>query len=564
MPHRAAAALGWLALGACMPIRTPVEHHVTLLHAPDAAVRAREFQTLSRAPSEVVPLLKRHLDAGYAHGFPIVALLYNQGASGAVPLELKVIHLAKFSWPEGYERDNAVIEPYVWAEIERDLAATGRPVLRLLGSALAREAPDEARAMRVARVMLQVGGAAPAALLEEFARHLGETRDLGGVRVCDVAGAAILHLAYRDVELYRAKDPAAAARERLAELRASGEEQWLKAGAEAALEASADPAEGGTWTQVLQLLTGAGNATVDDLSRIVKERPVAEWVDARAADRELVAALRERPGPADRVLERRTGVRLRRIPPLRTLYDLKTLRWNWGDPALALKWERWIESRVVRMVVAKVGRDESTGRAGVVWLYEKTFHATEDEIGHAEGVSGRRRYLLFLQSRELGTRAVVSEYVSDEAGLYGESGSHAMDDDAALVLFNPATTTATVCVLEALPARAAPLGPEGVRGDLARRCARLLEKDAVRAARALGYLGDASAAEALRKRGETARTPAEVAGVAAGLLLLGDPAGIELLEKRGVRHDLAAHELEWARQAKDERVRAWATSATPR
>src|SRR5205814_1624905 len=82
--------------------------------------------------------------------------------------------------------------------IERDLARTGRPALRPLREALAEDASSEAKALGLVHVMLRIGGRAAA---DELASLLDRERDLGGVRVCDVAAAALLYTGRQELLL---------------------------------------------------------------------------------------------------------------------------------------------------------------------------------------------------------------------------------------------------------------------------------------------------------------------------------------------------------------------------
>ena len=328
-----------IGLAACFQPRVPIDHRIRLaVTSPERSEREREFQVLCRATADALPWLKLRMQEGHGAGFPCVALLVNLGEGDSVPLELKVAHVAKFEWPARHAETNRVIEPYCWNEVERDIAKAGRPALRLLGEALAREAPDERRAMRVARLMIRMGAPTPSVALDEFARLLSVDRDLGGVKVCEIAGAAILHLAYQDVALHHASDPAAAARARLDALRTTGEETWIRMGADAALDATRHPTEGGAWRDWLMRLTGADEAS---LAKTVKDLSVREWggVKPEMGTAELVALVRRGSWNAERVLERRSGARLRRDPPMKSLYDLRVARWDpRPDPQLALRW----------------------------------------------------------------------------------------------------------------------------------------------------------------------------------------------------------------------------------
>lgn len=185
----AVAILGAGCIGP--PRKPPAVDNLQKLHSPKPEESAEAFQYFIRMGAPLTGMLKAALPMGDRSGYPAAALLYAHGEGDAVPLDIRARHLALFRWPEEYDCRNAVMESYVRNEIERDLARAGRPALRLLSQALAREAPDEARAMRVARAMLRAGGRAAE---EEFTRLLDCGRDLGGFPVRDVAAAALAYL----------------------------------------------------------------------------------------------------------------------------------------------------------------------------------------------------------------------------------------------------------------------------------------------------------------------------------------------------------------------------------
>ncbi|HKS17216.1 MAG TPA: hypothetical protein VJU16_07875, partial [Planctomycetota bacterium] len=101
-----------VVLGACAPrpgsdLRTELWH----LHSEDSAERAGAFVRLVRDPSNIAPALMAGVAEGYARGFPIAAVLVARGEATAVPLEVKVLHLALFEWPAAPE--TAILEPVV-------------------------------------------------------------------------------------------------------------------------------------------------------------------------------------------------------------------------------------------------------------------------------------------------------------------------------------------------------------------------------------------------------------------------------------------------------------------
>lgn len=168
------------------------EARLRFLESPDRTRRDQAFQELLRGDGAPVPLLRAALGVGSEYGFPAVALLYAQGRGDAVPLELKVRHLAGFEWPPDPSGENAVVEPVVRCAVEQDLARTGVAALPLLARTLDAEAVTEAAQMRLARTMLRIGGTAAA---REFARLLDSEN------AQETAASALLYLGRQELAL---------------------------------------------------------------------------------------------------------------------------------------------------------------------------------------------------------------------------------------------------------------------------------------------------------------------------------------------------------------------------
>jgi hypothetical protein len=133
-PHAHRLEASAVVLAACLPLPTELRTELWHLQSEDAAERAGAFGRLVRDPSNIAPALMTGVSEGYARGFPVAAVLVARGEGAAVPLEVKVLHLALFEWPAAPE--TAILEPVVRHALERDLARSGRPALRLLARAL--------------------------------------------------------------------------------------------------------------------------------------------------------------------------------------------------------------------------------------------------------------------------------------------------------------------------------------------------------------------------------------------------------------------------------------------
>ncbi|HXG61634.1 MAG TPA: hypothetical protein VNO22_09675 [Planctomycetota bacterium] len=530
----AAGALLWAA--GCMPWPRPdpFPELVRLLHSAGTEDHEKAFQVLLHAGSQALPLLKAALPLGAARGFPLVAVLYALGEGDAVPLEFRIRHAALFDWPRPYAVENAVVEPYVWDELERDIVRTGRPALRPLAEALAREASTEARALRLARLMIWIGGYGAA---EAFARLLDTRRDLGGPRVCDVAAAAMLYLGEQEPALreVRAEARLEAARAWWTQAREEPEEEWSRRAALALAERAAGGDEAAR--AVLELVAGG---PVED---------PALWRPGPPRDAELpperhlpaLSAGRAPAWAAERRLERLTGLRL--APPRwRRLGELTSAIRLWRPaPDLERAWKRLLEGRSLRLSVTAVGLHPKRETAGVLGVEETYFHASEDGSVELALEVEEGTYVLYARARRAGTRLVAAEYLSAEGGQRGRVEEHAADRPA--VLFSAPLRAALLVEVAEVPGRLPPRPPEALLADIrARLRAAAAEApgspSARRALRALGYCQNDQDAEFLRER-----------GAYEALLLLGHPAALEGAPR------LEPYEIEMAlRKARDPAV----------
>jgi hypothetical protein len=530
----AAAAL-WGAAG-CVPWRPPdpLPEIVRRLHSASTEEHETAFQYLLHSGASALPLLKAALPLGAARGFPLVAVLYALGEGDAVPLEFRVRHAALFDWPRTYAAENAVVEPYVWEELERDIVRAGRPALRPLSEALGRDASTEARALRLARLMVWIGGHGAA---EALASLLEVRRDLGGPRVCDVAAAAMLYLGEQDLPLrdVRADARLEAARTWWAEAREEPEEEWSRRAARALAERAAAGADG--VREVLELVAG---------------EPVADpaaWRPGPPRDAELPAerhlpalsAGRAQAWAAQRRLERLTGLRLP-PPRWRTLGELTSALRLWRPPAdLGRVWKRLLEGSFLRLSVTAVGLHPRRPTAAVLGVEETYFYAPEDGSVELALEVGEGTYVLYARARRAGTSLVVAEYLSAEGGQRGRVEEHPADRPA--VLFSAPLRAALVIEVTEVRARRLPPPPDALLSEVRTRLRAAAAEApgtlaARRALRALGYCQSDEDAEFLRER-----------GAYEALLLLGHPAALEGSPR------LEPHEIELAlRKARDPAV----------
>lgn len=514
------------------------------LQSDQAQEREDAFQELVQGNAGVAPRVKAALHAGKDPGFPLVAVLYVQGEGDAVPLELRARHLAAFRWPRSREVENAVLEPYVWNEIERDLVRAGRPALRLLARAMEQESPTVAKALQVVRVMLLLGGRAAA---EEFAGLLDRTRPLDGDRVCDVAAAALLYLGSRELEL-RIGDRdglVRAAREWWAGAKDVPESEWVR-GAAMALADRWRPGDPEGVRPVLELL--AGRKIEDPKAWREREK---EWAPAPPPlrPRELLPRLSgDRPSAydANRRLEAATGTRLQ-APRARSLEEFASSLRAWRpDPNLAEKWRRYLESPRLRLSVAVIAHVPGRGANHVAAMHERYFHATEDETVTTGASGSGGQYLLHLQSREFGTRLVYNEYVAaggEDRGILAE-----LPALRPVAVVSPLLKGCTVVLVEEAPVLQPPRSPDALFAALRARLKEAVgeSEGAERHAllRALGYCQDRGDAGFLREQEAWE-----------SLLLLGDPAALPH------RPRLEPHEIEMAlRRAEDPGVKEYLES----
>lgn len=527
----------------CIPVGrpNPFDEALKRLHSPKVEEYEVAFQFLIQAGGLTLPRLKASLPAGARRGFPGVALLYALGEGDAVPLELRARHLAAFRWPRPYQGENAIVEPYAWNELERDLVKAGRPALRLLADALAREAPSEAKALHVARVMLRIGGR-PAA--EEFARLLDSGRELDGARVQDVAAGALLYLGRQELALREGtrEGLVRAARAWWAGAKDRTEEEWAQEAA-AALADRFRPGDPEGVRPVLELLVGR---TVEDPKDWREKNP--DWRPAPAPLRPEtllpeLAAGRPRAYEANRRLEAATGFRLD-VPRAERLGDLCAALRLWQPPPdLEVRWKRYLESTLLRLSITVIGRHPKQGTNQVVGFYETTFHGTEDDSGELRFSSDEGAYQLYAQARDFGTRLVFGEYVFGEDGQRGVTAEYSARHP--VVVFSRPLKACILIAVDEVTGRRLPRPPElllaEARGRLRAAADRSGPADARKVLRALGYCQDRGDLDFLKERR---------AGEA--LLLLGDPAALDGAP------ELEPHEIEMAlARAEDPRVREY-------
>jgi len=575
-----------LSAAACAPSRgLDPRHEIGFLLSDDPVLRAGAFDRLVREPSNILPSLRASVAEGYAQGFPVAAVLVARGEADEVPLHVKILHLALFEWPDAPE--TAILEPVVRHALERDLARAGRPALRLLARALERDVVSERRALDLLRLMIDLAAPSGRGGLEEFARLLESGRALSTApdapRVCDLAGAALLHLGLQDALLAEATEAGDVSGEARAWWNASGDldpDQWLRESVARAVDFLGRAPDPAPWIEYLGLLLGrplGSEREARALWSAWRNLGPSEWVREGlllpAATRErpawLIRLLRDAPTDrfrawtANRLLEMEFGVRLQPTPRLCRLTDLVHLRAEWTpDPRLGLRWERWSDSRSLRMAAWRVGRAANSDRGGLLWSAERFFHATEDAMigGSWPGESGERE-ILHLQARRMGTALLESAYV----GPRGRTEERPVDAGEPIILFAPGSAACTVVRIEE-PGRAAPL--PGARDGEAASFLRwgLVHSPAPKCgpiARALAYLQDRMAVGLIearvRKLQEEAAPHREaLLALAEALALLDAPSGLDLAESIGAEPKLTdAERATLDRSARDPRIRAW-------
>lgn len=509
---------------------SPLQDAFRLFLSENDAEYEEGFRALMNAGSAAAPGLRKALPAAPRRGFPAVAILYVAGSGGEVPLEFRARHLARFEWPRGQEEQNAIVVPFVRGEIENDLVRAGRPALRPLRDALAGDAPSEARALGVVRAMFRIGGRAAA---DELAALLDAERDLGGVRVCDVAAGALLHLGLQD-PLLRAASREVLVRSARAwweKAKDQPEPEWVREAA-----AAAD-------REVLELLVGE---TIDDpgewRTRNPDWRPPPPPLHPEALLPRLSAG-RAAAWAANRALEEATGARLF-VPRVERLGELCAALRLWQPPAdLEVAWRRYLGSRFLRMTVAVVGTPPGKDANHLLWHEENHSHSTEEPVAKLEIASGDEAFLLYAQSRDFGTRLVYGEYHESVSGY--RTVLKEFFPRRPIVVFSSSFRACVVLSVEEVPGRRTPRPPEELFAETRRRLRKLAQasegEERRRALRALGYCQDPSDAEFLREQ-----------KAHEALLLIGDPSALE------GNPALEPHEIEMAlRRAVDPKVKAF-------
>ena len=558
---------------------------VWILHSDDPVERAAAFGRLVRDPSNVTPALLSGVAEGYSRGFPVAAVLVARGEADAVPLEVKVLHLALFEWPVAPE--TAILEPVVRHSIERDLAKSGRPALRLLARALQREVVSETRALDVLRVMIDLAASLGRSGLSELSLLLESSRAFRGatepLRVCDLAGAALLHLGYQDALLAEASAAGDIAGEARAWWNASGDldhEQWLREGAARAVDHLGRTDDPATWAAFLGMILGRPLTSEREARAAwsaLRNLGPQEWmreslalpVPPRLRSPWLIRILQNAPDdrfrawPANRLLEVEHGVRLQPTPSFTSLGDLVRVRTEWKpDPHLHRRWERWTESRSLRMAAWRVGRPSSSEPGQVIWAAERYFHAVEDPmIGASWKNEDGFQETLHLQARRQGTVLLGSSYVGDR----GTTEEASIEPEEPFLLFGTDSMTCAVVMIEE-PGRPAP--PPGMRdgealGFLRASFLRSSDDACWRIARALAYAQDRTAAGLIEARVRriqegTAPDRRTLLGLSEALILLDAPSGVDLAEALAREPRLSTAEREAiVATARDPRVRAW-------
>lgn len=505
------------------------ETRLRALDTPDRARREQAFQDLLRGEGAPVALLRAALGMGAEYGFPAVALLYAQGRGDAAPLELKARHLAVFEWPPDPSGENAVVEPVVRGAVEQDLARAGVAALPLLARVLNSEAVTEVAQLRLARVMLRIGGHAAA---REFARLLESEN------AQETAACALLYLGRQELALRLASPDA----------RVDAAKKWWSLAADFPvsewIRESVDdlvprflPKDPEGVRPVLELLIGK---PVEDPRAWAAENRGWQPAPAPLHPEDLLPALsldRARAYEANRRLEEATGVTLA-LPLLERRSDLCSALRLWQAPAdLETRWRRLLQAPMLRLSIAAIGVSPRLEDHRIRWAYETHFHPIEEESGELRIETPAESYTLYVQALDLGTRLLASE-------AHGVSGAWSgmvreFREGRPMVMFSGPFKSALVAVVEEVPARRPPPTPAAARTEWRARLASW--KESPDALRALAYFQDPADLPLLRER-----------KAGAALLLLGDPAALDL------RPELRPHEIDLAlRKAEDPRVRAY-------
>jgi len=505
------------------------EPRLRALDNADRARREQAFQDLLRGEGAPIPLLRAALGMGAEHGFPAVALLYAQGRGDAAPLELRVRHLAVFEWPADPAGENAVVEPYVRAAVEQDLARAGVPALPLLARVLASEAASEAAQVRVARVMLRIGGRSAA---REFARLL----DSDNAR--ETAACALLVLGRQELALRLAgPEERVAAAKKWWELAADfSESEWIREAVDE-LAAHWQPKDPEGVRPILERFVGT---PIDDPKAWAEQNRGWQPAPAPLKPEELLPSLsldRARAYDANRRLEEATGVRVF-MPKLERLSDLCSALRLWEPPAdLESRWRRVLQAPLLRLSIAVIGLSARREDHRIRWAYESHFHPLEEESGELRIETQTENYTLFVQALDLGSRLLASE-AHNASGTW--SGTvREFREGRPMVMFSSPFKSALVAVVEEVVSRRPPPTPLVAQAEWRARLSSW--KDSPDALRALAYFQDPADLPLLRER-----------KAGAALLLLGDPAALDL------HPDLRPHEIDLAlRKAEDPRVRAY-------
>ncbi|HVR85501.1 MAG TPA: hypothetical protein VMU54_14385 [Planctomycetota bacterium] len=499
------------------------------LDAPERVLREEAFQDLLRGEGAPIPVLRAALGMGAEHGFPVVALLYAQGRGDAAPLELRARHLAVFEWPADPTGENAVVEPYVRAAVEQDLARAGIAALPLLARVLDGEAVSEAAQVRVARVMLRIGSRSAA---REFARLL----DSDNAR--ETAADALLYLGRQELALRLAAPEARIAAAKMWwELAADfPESEWIRDEVDGlASRCQAKDPEG--VRPVLELLVGK---PVEDPKAWLDENRSWQPAPAPLKPEELLPSLsldRARAYDGNRRLEEATGVRVF-MPKLERLSDLRSALRLWQPPAdLEARWRRVLQAPLLRLSIAAIGLSPRREDHRIRWAYETHFHPLEDESGELRIETETENYTLFVQALDLGTRLLASEAHSASGSWTGTVRE--FRESRPMLMFSGPFRSALVAVVEEVPSRRSPPAPAVAQAEWRARLSSW--KETPDALRALAYFQDSADLPLLRER-----------KAGAALLLLGDPAALDL------HPELQPHEIDLAlRKAEDPRVRAY-------
>lgn len=539
--HRIACLMLLCACTACVGRAGALQQTLETLVQGEQAEREEAFQSLTQGPAFAADILKPILSLDRERGYPLVAVVASLGEGESVPLDLLADHLALFEWPTSHASQNVIIKPYVWHLVERRLVAAGPAAIPHLARALRSTAPNERKALKVADLMLAVGGH-PAG--EALAGLLDVDRDLGGVRVCDIAAAALLVLVRNDLPLRLADRDAMvkAAAACWKDLRGCSEEEWTRRGA-VALAAQWKPEDLSAVRGVFEMLVGE---TVEDPQRWLAAHE--DWMPARGPldpDGLLPRLSGSRPEAfeANRRLEAMTGIRMW-TPRARSFGALcASLRLWQPPPGLQARWRRVLKGSLVRLTVALVGYHEVEEVNGVIWAREAIFPAVEDRSVTGGGEIDDGVYVLHVQSRQAGTALIYNEHLSGDDTTRGRTARYAT---ANLEAF-PSDPMRSMVVLsvDEVSTRLPPRPPGVLKRDLRLGLHRALKTATGRHRKnlllTLGYFQDDEDLEYLKRQ-----------KAAAPLLLLGDPAGLEGKPR------LRPHEVEMAlRKATDPDVRAY-------